>query len=393
MTMLVKHKPEQLILPLDFNAHESAPTSNEHAYLESKQSREIVLSDYDRICTFDNLYKAHCQARLGKRKKAEVIHFEMNLAQNLVVLSDLLANRAYKINGYYHFKILEPKEREVFAAHYRDRVVLHCICDEILVPLFNRLLIYDNAACQKGKGTHFALGRLKGFLHDFYKKHGCHGYILKCDISKYFASIDHDVLLGKLRRVIRDDDIFSLIESYVRSYHTQGMPGRGIPLGNQSSQLFALYYMDAMDRLIKEQMRFKYYIRYMDDFLILHHDRKLLEETHGAIRSYVENKLKLSLNAKTRVIPLSQGVEFLGWRFFLTDTGRIRMRMRVQSKKRFARRMKQLANEYLSGKATEEDVRATIASYRGHLKHGDAHFVQERVMKAFWAQVKTRGRG
>lgn len=375
-------------LAIDFDALDALDALDGESKREQPVRAEArPASDYDRICTFDSLYKAHCTARLCKRKKREVIEFEMDLARNLVDISDQLTARTYHMNGYYHFMVMEPKEREIFAAHYRDRVVLHSVCDEVLVPLFEKLLIYDNAACRKGKGTHFALRRFKGFLREHYKAHGNRGYVLKCDISKYFASIDHEILLGKLRRVIRDDDVFNLIEDYVRNYHTKGMPGVGLPLGNQTSQLFALYYLDGMDRMLKERMRFKHYVRYMDDFLVLHHDKGRLEEAREAVQRYVESELKLTLNAKTRIIPLSQGVEFLGWRFYLTREGRIRMRLRKQSKNRFARRMKRLAEDYMAGKATEENVRATIASYKGHLKHGDAHFVQERVMGKFWSRV------
>ena len=147
------------------------------------------MSGYEMLYDFQNLYAAHKAARRGKRGKIEVIGFEMNLAQNLCALQKELTERTYRHKGYHQFKIYEPKEREIFAPSYADRVVQHCLCDNILAPVLEVRLIHDNAACRKGKGTHFALDRLSGFMREFYRKHGANGYILKCDIRKYFSSI------------------------------------------------------------------------------------------------------------------------------------------------------------------------------------------------------------
>lgn len=140
--------------------------SGENVLAPQKSEKEYV-SDYERICDFQNLYKAHLRARQGKRNKQEVIQFEMKLAENLTRMSAALENRTYRMKGYYHFTIYEPKKREIYAAHYQDRVVLHCICDEVLNPILWKRLIYDNAACQKGKGTHFALDRFSLFLRKY----------------------------------------------------------------------------------------------------------------------------------------------------------------------------------------------------------------------------------
>ena len=129
-----------------------------------------IMTNYEKICDFHNLYKTHQAARRGKREIREVIEFEMNLAGNLTQISRELKNGTYKMSGYYSFMVHDPKEREIHALHYKDRVVQHCICDEVLAPLLERKLIYDNAACRSGKGTHFAMKRLNRFLHEFYKK-------------------------------------------------------------------------------------------------------------------------------------------------------------------------------------------------------------------------------
>lgn len=178
------------------------------------------MTEFEKIWDFYNLYKAHTVARRGKRTNRETIEFEMNLSENLIYLSQSIRNKTYRIKGYYHFSVYEPKERKIHALHYADRVVQHCLCDEVLAPLLDRHLIYDNAACRIGKGTHFSLNRLKLFLQKFYKKYGNKGYFLKCDIRKYFDNIDHTILKERVKKVIKDEDIKWLLWQIIDSYET-----------------------------------------------------------------------------------------------------------------------------------------------------------------------------
>lgn len=145
------------------------------------------------------------------------------------------------------------------------------MCDEVLAPILDKKLIYDNSACRIGKGTHFAIGRVSKFLHDFYKKNGANGYFLKCDIRKFFDNIDHEVLRRKLATVIEDKQVLSLLYQIIDSFEVTS--GKGLPLGNQTSQWFAIFYLDGFDRLIKEKLKIKYYSRYMDDYVLIHHDK------------------------------------------------------------------------------------------------------------------------
>ena len=232
------------------------------------------MTDYEKIYDFQNLYKAHTVARRSKRTTREVIEFEMNLGENLTALSDSLKNRTYRMQDYYSFAIYDPKYRMIHALHYRDRVVQHCLCDEVLAPILDKKLIYDNSACRIGKGTHFAMERLSGFLREFYRKHGTDGYFLKCDIRKFFDNIDHLVLKQKLSKVIEDERVLTLLYQIIDSFEV--MPGKGLPLGNQTSQWFAIFYLDGFDRLIKEKMKIKYYSRYMDDCVLIYQDKKYL---------------------------------------------------------------------------------------------------------------------
>lgn len=191
-------------------------------------------------------YKAHTVARRSKRDTREVIEFEMNLGDNLTTLSDALKNGSYKMQDYYSFAIYDPKYRMIHALHYRDRVVQHCLCDEVLAPILDKKLIYDNAACRIGKGTHFAIGRVSKFLDDFYHRYKVEGYFLKCDIRKFFDNIDHAVLKQKLSKVIEDERVLLLLYQIIDSFEVTH--DRGLPLGNQTSQWFAIYYLDTSIR-------------------------------------------------------------------------------------------------------------------------------------------------
>ena len=336
------------------------------------------MSQYDELCGFENLYNAHSAARKGKRGKREVIEFEMNLAENICCLQRELQDRTYRQRGYYHFMLYEPKARSIFAPSYIDRVVQHCLCDNILASELEPCLIYDNAACRVGKGTHFAIGRLSRFLSAHYKRHGATGSFLKCDIQKYFDNIDHAVIKQKLARVFCDPDVFRLLCDIIDSYEIT--PGKGLPLGNQTSQWFALYYLDSLDRLIKERLRVRHYVRYMDDFVLVHEDKAFLRECLQEIQAHCRDILGLDLNRKTQIFPVKNGVDFLGWHHYLTDTGKVVRKLLLSSKRRLRRRMKGLQNGYASGLLDWEDVKRSIASTDGHLQHGNTWRLRAKIV-------------
>ena len=336
---------------------------------------------YNEIFTYQNLLKAHLDARKCKRSKEDVILFEQSLSFNLWFLYHKLQNRTYQISGYHKFMIYEPKKREIQALLYKDRVVQHALCDNYLYPLLTKRFIYTNCACQKFKGTDFALDTLTGYLTSFYKKHGKAGYILKADIHHYFPSINHEILKSTISKPVDDPDILSLLYHIIDSFN--GDTGLGIPMGNQTSQLFALYYLDPLDRLCKEKLGIKYYIRYMDDIIILYEDKERLKSVYAQMRDLTENSLKLEFNQKTQIFPIKNGVEFLGWHFYIGDTGKIYRKLKNQSKKRYKNRMKKLADDYSSGICTLEEVKRTFPGYNGHLSRGNTYQLQKSVLKNF----------
>lgn len=338
------------------------------------------MTDFEKLYNFQNLYRAHTVARRNKRNTREVIEFEANLAENLTRLSDALKNGTYRMQGYYSFTIHDPKDRVIHALHYQDRVVQHCLCDEILAPLLDKRLIYDNAACRLGKGTHFAIRRVTHFLQDHYRKHGAAGYFLKCDIRKFFDNIDHDVLKKKIGKVIRDKHILALLYQIIDSY--EKAPGKGLPLGNQTSQWFAIYYLDGFDRLIKEKLRIKYYSRYMDDCVLIHHDKAYLQQCLVEMEKHAR-ELCLCFNAKTCIFPIKNGVDFLGWHIYLTETGKVIRKVKQQTKKKYKRKLKYFQRAYAEGKLQLDEIKQVLSSYRAHMIHGHTYHLQEKLLKHF----------
>ena len=338
------------------------------------------MSEYEKLYRFENLYRAYRLAARGKRHKAEVICFEMDMSRQLWALHDALESKTYRPSPYYHFTIHDPKVREIQALSFPDRVVQRSLCDNILRPWFDKRLIYDCAACRQGKGTHFAMARLSAFLDEFYRRHGTKGYFLKCDIRKYFDSVDHDVLKWQLRK-LKDREVRDFLYQIIDSYNAD--TDKGLPMGNQSSQWFALYYLDAIDRIIKEKHRIRWYTRYMDDLVLLHPDKVALQNCLADIREYAETVLKLEFNQKTQIFPVSQGVDYLGWHFYLSDTGKVIRRLRTVSKRRFKRRLACFRREYAAGEIELDAIQRSLASYTGHLVHGHTWKLRKKLYGRF----------
>ncbi len=347
----------------------------------------VNMTDYEKIWSFENLYKAHKKARLGKRNTKEVIEFELNLGKSLSDLSDSIKKKTYAIGGYYAFTIYDPKVRRIHALHYRDRVVQHCLCDEVLAPLLEKRMIYDTAACRKEKGTHFALKRLNHFLSAYYKQYGATGYILKCDFRKFFDNIDHDILKNKLQGLPIDEDTSVMLCHIIDSYETN--PGKGLPMGNQTSQWFANYYLDKFDRLIKEKLRVPYYSRYMDDCVILERNKDRAKEILAVITKYVQEELLLEFNSKTQITSIKNGVRYLGWHFYLSNSGKVIRKIVNQTKCKYKRRLKNMQVMYATDKMEFDEIKQVLASYRAHLRYGHSYRLQKRICDHFVLKKQT----
>jgi retron-type reverse transcriptase len=330
--------------------------------------RFFDMTDFEKVYNFENLYRAYRKARRGKRWKGAAAKFEVNLLEALNLLSVQLQSHTYRLSPYNTFKVYEPKERVVMSNSYKDKVVQHALCDNVLEPRVRSTFIKDNYASQVGKGTHFGLERLEGFMRRFYRVRGVDGWVLKCDISKYFYNIKHDALKSLIRKYISDPDCLWLLDMIIDS--TEG--NVGIPIGNQSSQIFALLYLSSLDHMVKEKLGIKFYGRYMDDFYLIHEDKEYLRYCWKEIERHV-NELGLSLNAKTNIYPLKNGIDFLGFHSYLTESGAVIRKVRRKSKNNARRRLTKMRGLLEAGKITPEKVEQSYKSWRGHASKGNCY--------------------
>lgn len=275
---------------------------------------------------------------------------------NILKLHEDLVNKTYKHGSYYAFKINDPKPRDIHKATVRDRVVHHAIY-KILYPYFDKKFIFDSYSCRNDKGTHKALNRFRNLAGKISKNNTKTIWVLKGDIRKFFANIDHQILKNILRRHIIDKDILWLLKQVIDSFNTEGKTGVGLPLGNVTSQLLINVYMNEFDQFIKRELKVKFYIRYADDFLILHQDKFYLVNLMPQISAYLESKLKLNLHKdKVFIKRFSSGVDFLGWVHF--PYHRI---LRTSTRRRMLKRLQDFP------------TKETVTSYLGLLKHGNTY--------------------
>lgn len=302
----------------------------------------------------ENLLAAWQEFVRGKRNKRDVIEFDYRLMDNLQDLHQSLKSGLYQHGGYYAFKISDPKPRDIHKASVADRLIHHAICRK-LYPFFDRTWIIDSYSCRDNKGTHRAMDQFQSFAYKVSKNHTRTCWVLKCDIKKFFASIDHQILITTLSNHISQTPIMVLLEDIIKSFHSTKL-GKGLPLGNLTSQMLVNIYMNQFDQFAKHRLKAKYYIRYADDFVILSEDKKWLESLVPKIQEFLQTKLQLSLHPdKLFVKTFSSGIDFLGWIHF--PDHRI---IRTSSKKRMIRNLAKSKNL------------ATIESYKGLLSHGNA---------------------
>ena len=273
---------------------------------------------YEEMCAFEVLYRAYLSARSGKRSKAGTAQYEANALACTDKLSRKLLNRTYAPSNFETFFVYEPKKRLVQAPAFVDKVVLHAATDNVLYDAITHSFIRDNHASQKGKGTHDGLMRLKQHMAEYYRRTGsADGWVLKCDVRKFFDSIDHNILKAKLRALFLkrgvDMAFYDLLCIYIDKTD-------GLPLGYQTSQLLALLFLDEFDHYVQEVRGFRYYGRYMDDFYIIARTKKELQELLQDVERWMDD-LRLELNEKTGIFPLRNGIDFLGFHSYLTETG------------------------------------------------------------------------
>ena len=322
---------------------------------------------FDKIIETQNLYLAGKKAFRGKKLKQTVSPFYFNLENEILDIQRSLKERSYQPLPYKVFKIYEPKERNICCAEFRDRVVHHAIMN-VLEPVFERKLIGDTYACRVGKGTYKALKKSQSLVRKY-------NYYLKADIRKYFESIDHQLLKTLIRKIFKDKRLISLLEVIISHQPPYTETGKGLPIGNLTSQHLANVYLGELDLFIKHELKVRGYIRYMDDFILFSDDKRELAIFLKRIRAFLFEKLQLELKEKAvRISPVSEGLPFLGYRIF-------RGLVRLQRAKlvRFRRKVVKLEKRHIKGKIKEEDLINSVRSAIAHVSHGNTRNLRNKM--------------
>lgn len=318
-----------------------------------------LVHKFEDVVSVDNVLLAWQEFIKGKRKKKDVQKFQLGLMDNILSLHSDLVHFTYQHGGYQAFNISDPKPRNIHKASVPDRLLHHALYRK-LYPFFDKTFMADSFSCRLGKGTHRATNRFRSFTYKVSHNHTRTCWILKCDIKKFFANIDHDVLLNILTEYIPDRNILRLLENIISSFETK--PNIGLPLGNLTSQLLVNIYMNEFDQFVKHTLKAKHYIRYADDFVILSENKEWLEEQIPPIQDFLIKRLKLTLHPdKIFIKTLASGVDFLGWVHF-TDH-RV---LRATTKRR-------MLNKVCVNPRPE-----TVSSYLGLLGHGNTYKIRQR---------------
>jgi len=339
---------------------------------------------YRELCSEENLFLAYRKARKGKSKKKSVLEFEKNLDYELRTLREELLSKTYMPKPLKRFIVRDPKTRTIHASAFRDRIVHHLIIF-IIRPIFERIFIYDSFASRIGKGTHSAIKRFDYFKRKVSRNGKCvknsrnnnsvEGYVLKADIKHYFDTIDHRILIDMIREKIKDEELIWLIKKVLENFDSSVI-GKGMPLGNYTSQFFANVYLNKIDYFVKHELRAKYYLRYVDDFVILHRSKKRLEYFRKEIESFLKG-LKIELHPdKTNISPLQKGTQFLGYRIFYHHK-LLRKRNLYKFRKNLDKRLELLKE----GMIDKTNILESLQGWFGYAQWANTFKLRENILR------------
>lgn len=340
--------------------------------------------------------------KINTKNKKKLEKFENNYVSNMIYIKNVLADKTYNPGKYNIFIIKEPKLRLIMSQNVIDKIINHVVSEYFLINIYDKTLIDTNIATRKNKGTHYGIKILKKYINELKKEKF---YVLKFDISKYFFNLDHGILKKLIRKKIKDKNVLKIIDNIIDSTNhdyinkqikimkekeickinksnsdckeslineIKNIPiyeyGKGLPIGNMTSQVLAIMYLNELDHYIKENLKIKYYIRYMDDGIILHKDKEYLKYCLKEIEKIV-TQYKLKLNNKTKIYTCYEGFEFLGFKYFIKNNKLI-MKVTNKTKRRFKRKMKNMPMLIKNKKITEEQFEQIKNSYLGHLHYG-----------------------
>lgn len=317
---------------------------------------------YTKLYSYENLLLAFKKAKKRKSKKKYVLDFEKNLKQNLKQLQQELINNTYEPKPLTTFTIRDPKTRKISASAFRDRIIHHALIN-IIQPIFEKTFILDSCANQKKKGTSFAIKRFDFFKRKIFKT----GFIFKADIKHYFQEVDQSILLDIIKQKIKDKKIINLIKTILKNHKTK-IKDKGMPLGNLTSQFFANVYLNELDYFIKHKLKIKYYIRYVDDFVIFCKKKIMLMYYKNKISNFLKIHLKIELHPeKSKIFPIKKGATFLGFRIFYYHK-----LLKKSNRKRILERIKEFKKLFSSDCSSflKIHIICSVSGLDGYLKLG-----------------------
>ena len=330
---------------------------------------------YDINCTYSKLYEAYLICKKGKTNRLDVILFSLDLEKNLIEILTDLRNETYMFSKYKLFYVLEPKKRKILAATFKDRIVHTWYVNFVLLPYFVPSFVNTSYACIKKRGMHMAA---KDVRYGMYICSKCYTnpYVLKMDITKFFENIHRDILYELVKRKIKDKKVLVLTEKILDSSSDYDEKNSvGLPIGNYTSQIFANMYLNELDKYIKETLKVKWYYRYMDDMVLLLPNKEIARKYLSYISSFLKEKLYLSLNSKTQIFKLSQGINFCGYKINVKG-----MRLRNKGKKKFVKKLKWIRYNFRKGDISVKDAKRYIAGHLGYIVHANISGIAKKYL-------------
>lgn len=343
---------------------------------------KIYKNLFEKIISPENLFLAWDAFKSDKQNRDDVQKFEWQLEKNILQLQRELKNKTYKHGPYIGFYIHDPKQRHIHKASVRDRVLHHSVFS-VINPIFEETFVSTSFSCRIGYGTHRGVAVLERIARRIHKNRTSPCFVLKCDIKKFFNTVDHNILLSILKRRIKDDEAVWLLQEIIESYSSPQstiFEKKGLPIGNLTSQLFANVYLNEFDQFIKHGLKIKNYIRYTDDFAIVSDNKSFLENLIEPIRKFLQDKLALELHPRKVIIrKLHRGVDFLGY----IVLPRYRL-LRTKTKQRILKKLHKRVSEHKSGVITKWMLEQSLQSYLGVLSHADTYKFGNELKNQFW---------
>jgi retron-type reverse transcriptase len=351
---------------------------------------KIYKNIFEDMISLENLLTSWYNFRQGKTKKPDVQEFGVHLEKHLFDLHRDLVSGRYKHGRYYGFYIQDPKLRHIHKAEVRDRIV-HQSIYTALTKIYEPTFVHDSYSCRRDKGTHKAVKALESMTRKVSKNYTTPCYALKCDIRKFFDSIDHEILLNIIARRIKDKKALALFKEVIESffgYKEYGKDGVGIPIGNITSQIFANIYLNELDQFAKQTLKEKYYMRYADDFIFLSPDKDHLKKLIPQLKVFLSENLKMKMHPKKVILcNFYQGVDFLGYVLFPRHKV-----LRTKTKQRMLRKMNHSFTSFMKEDTNFEKMNQVFQSYFGIMRHGNCHKLDENVRNKFWVYMNSKDR-